>query len=394
MNTQPTTTNAITNPDPTTTIPTSPLDTAPLTEEQNPSSTGRYPAPASVVEERDFTNVLLLGPGCYLQVIDVLGEGSFGKVYRAKEVAAPGLSISQPCREFAVKTMAKGVGLSIDHQAAEAEIQTRMSSHPGVVTLHEAYEDETHLFFIMDIMSDGHLHDDIYNNEEGSEMDEATMKNIMLQLIDALDHCHKNDVYHRDLKPANILLSREGAEVKAHLADFGIATTERVGQSPCGTAQYISPEMYWSDANGGEINYAASDVWALGIVFAEMLAKTLPWGAAHWDDECFGTFLNEPKYFYRRFGISKQANAILAQMLELESESRITLPELKELVQDTNAFLRTRKVEAPASPTIPTVVLEEEKVFTPSAVQEILVEEGVVKKKVDAWERMIRQDAQ
>lgn len=152
--------------------------------------------------------------------------------------------------------------------------------------------------------------------------------------------------------------------------------------------------MYWSDANGGEINYAASDVWALGIVFAEMLAKTLPWGAAHWDDECFGTFLNEPKYFYRRFGISKQANAILAQMLELESESRITLPELKELVQDTNAFLRTRKVEAPASPTIPTVVLEEEKVFTPSAVQEILVEEGVVKKKVDAWERMIRQDAQ
>ena len=87
-------------------------------------------------------------------------------------------------------------------------------------------------------------------------------------------------------------------------------------------------EMYWTEANGGEINYASSDFWSLGIVFTEMLAKTLPWGAAHWDDESFGAFLDDPKYFQRHLGISKQANAIPNQTLELESQFRITLPKL------------------------------------------------------------------
>ena len=145
----------------------------------------------------------MLGPGCHLKVTGVLGQGSFGKVYRAKlkEVATPGSTLSQPPRELAVKTMAKGVGSPVESKAAEAEYLAKVSDHPGVVTLHEAYEDETHMFVIMDFMKDGRLYDYIYTteeNEEVGEKEEATLKSIMLQLIDALDHCHQNDVYHRD----------------------------------------------------------------------------------------------------------------------------------------------------------------------------------------------------
>lgn len=143
---------------------------APLTEEQypsGPSRTGHSTASKSAFGyssgfqttlpdqvyannlrnqrcNRDLSGSLLLGPGCHLEVTSVLGAGSFGQVYRAKEIL-PSTSIGQP-REFAVKTLLKAApGDSYaEVKKYEAAVHAHVSGHPGVVTLHETYENETH----------------------------------------------------------------------------------------------------------------------------------------------------------------------------------------------------------------------------------------------------------
>ncbi|TFL01391.1 kinase-like domain-containing protein [Pterulicium gracile] len=339
----------------------------------------------------DFTDTLLLGPKCYLKVTGVLGQGAFGKVYRAKEVAGT--------KEYAVKTMAKqSSSYSAAFQKYEAAMHAHVSDHPNVATLHEVYEDETHLFFLMDLFNGGELYDRIYDDDEHKEVDEkeeATLKKIMLQLIDALDYCHENNIYHRDLKPANILLSRDGEEVNAHLADFGIATSAKESDSVCGTTPYMSPEIHYTKVYGGENNHAASDVWALGIVFTEMLLKNRPWDNAHGYDESFRAYTEDPKYLYRHSRISKEANTILTSMLDLNTVERVSLPKLSEMVQGTDALFRRRKSTlAPPSPVVPVVVLEEEKVSKTLSIREpVLVKEGAVKQKIHQWEKMFRQEA-
>ncbi|TFL01257.1 kinase-like domain-containing protein [Pterulicium gracile] len=261
-------------------------------------------------------------------------------------------------------------------QVYVAEAHAHVSEHPNVATLHEAYHDESHLFFVMDLHMDGSLAERIYDAEEdGQEVDEdeeRKLKSIMLQLIDALEHCHENDISHRDLKPGNILISQVGGEVKAYLADFGLATSAKAGDEIAGTPPYTSPGMFdqlcllfanrHSLEHGGIVNYAASDVWSLGITLAEMFAKNLPWGAAHHADEGFKAYMEDPKYLYRHTSISKQVNAVLREMLKIDPKHRIKLPELRKLVEGTDSFFKRRasKSAVVASPPTPIMVPEEE----------------------------------
>jgi serine/threonine protein kinase len=70
--------------------------------------------------------------------------------------------------------------------------------------------------------------------------DHALIRNVFLQLIDAVIHCHENGVFHRDLKPDNIMVFDGGKTVK--LADFGLATTDTSSRDyGCGSTIYFSP---------------------------------------------------------------------------------------------------------------------------------------------------------
>ncbi|TFL00733.1 kinase-like domain-containing protein [Pterulicium gracile] len=407
MNSQLTTTNATIRDDTPTLNPTLPSPSTIFMEEESSSTTGHFSAPSTVTpkptlrcadvasisfeptpplqgqpkastapRDQDLTGTLLNAAGCRLQLTGVIGQGGFGKVYSAKEVANPGLAIFQPPREFAVKTMAKSSSPKhVQLQAEEAAVHRHVSDHSNIVTLYEMCEDETYLFFIMEMLKDGDLH--AWIREE--ETEEATLKSIMLQLIDALDYCHQSDLYHRDLKPANILLSRVGSEVKAHLADFGLATRKVVGREICGTPRYMGPEVYNSMTHGGEIDYTSSDVWSLGMVFCEMLTKTSLWDAAHGTDAKFEAFSEDPDYLYRYTHVSQQSNTMLTQMLEVDPELRITLPELKKLVQNTDVFFKPSGSELTLPPLASSVLLEEETMSQTATFRQITVQGNALK---------------
>jgi serine/threonine protein kinase len=116
----------------------------------------------------------------------------------------------------------------------------------------------------------------------GEKMPIAEAATIVREVAAALDHAHAHGLVHRDVKPANILL-RDGADEQsarqAILTDFGIAKIlegvqlTATGMS-MGTPDYMAPEQVSGDPVG-----AQTDVYALGVVYFEMLTNVLPFSA-------------------------------------------------------------------------------------------------------------------
>ncbi len=187
-----------------------------------------------------------------------IGRGGMSRVYLGRQV--------QPRRQVAVKIVSpQNADDPSFLQALKEEGDTIASlSHDNVITVYACGVVDNHYFLAMEILSGGDLDGKI---KKGITVDEAV--EVMIQIGGALGHGHSRGVLHRDIKPENVMFHESG---KAVLVDFGIAKdadTEsnftRVG-AVVGTPHYMSPER----AMGKPID-ARSDLYALGVVFYEML---------------------------------------------------------------------------------------------------------------------------
>ena len=110
----------------------------------------------------------------------------------------------------------------------EIEIMTRLSGHPNVVDLKAAYEDENYVHLVMELCAGGELFNQL---EKHGKFSEAEAKVIFRHLMEVVMYCHDKGVVHRDLKPENILLATKALSSPIKLADFGLATYIKQGQS-------------------------------------------------------------------------------------------------------------------------------------------------------------------
>ncbi|KAL4425063.1 hypothetical protein ABPG77_001841 [Micractinium sp. CCAP 211/92] len=232
-------------------------------QQQHGSGTG----PASTAGGSQMTGgvpSLLLAKG--YDVLGIIGEGTFGRVYLARHS-------SQPGRFLALKHM-KPPQKEYEGLCATALREVMLLkalSHPNIVSLDSLHISPAELSLCLAFpYAETDLYDVIkHHRERQSAMLPHVFKSAMYQLLAGLAYLHSNWVLHRDLKPSNILLEQG----RLKIADFGLARSVRQPLEPLWnngvvvTIWYRAPELLL-DAK----HYTgAIDVWAVGCIMAELL---------------------------------------------------------------------------------------------------------------------------
>lgn len=206
------------------------------------------------------------------RIIDMLGKGGFGAVYRAKNLTLG--------REEALKLIlpsAKSECDDIDKRfEREVAIVSRLE-HPNIVRLYSSgLLPHNVLWMTMELIRGTRLDKRI---DKGA-LSFARAKSIMKQILSGLMEAHRRQIVHRDLKPANIMLAnKEGYDDQVSILDFGLskalgadadAATQDLtladSRRVYGTPQYMAPEQL----NRGHLG-PWTDVYAAGLIFYELL---------------------------------------------------------------------------------------------------------------------------
>ena len=274
----------------------------------------------------------------HYRIAERLGGGGMGIVYKAVDVRLN--------RFVALKFLS--ANLTRDPDAKERFIHEAQAAsaldHPNICTIHEIDETpDRELFLTMAFYEGETLKSRI---ERGPlTVDEAI--DIGIQVAQALSRAHGSGIVHRDIKPANLMLPKD-APVK--IVDFGVA--KLVGQSDLtrtgltvGTVAYMSPEQI----RGYEAGPPA-DVWAIGVVFFQMLTGSRPFEGKD-DLAVISHILDQPtpSVGSLRPGLSPHLQRIVARALDKDVAKRY--PSAAELLADLQACRAemTRAAAAPAS---------------------------------------------
>eukprot|EP00056_Hartaetosiga_gracilis_P021422 m.24053 g.24053 ORF g.24053 m.24053 type:complete len:750 (-) comp9068_c0_seq1:105-2354(-) len=202
--------------------------------------------------------------GSHFELLRVLGQGSFGKVFLVRKKTG-----SDGNRLYAMKVLKKATLKVRDRFRTKAERDILASiRHPFIVHMHYAFQTAGKLYLIMDFLRGGDLFTRLSTEVMFTEND---VRLYLAELCLALEHVHGLGIIYRDLKPENILLDEEG-HIK--LTDFGLckeATEEGKTYSFCGTVEYMAPEVVSRKGHD-----QTADWWSFGVLMYEMLTGDLP----------------------------------------------------------------------------------------------------------------------
>lgn len=205
------------------------------------------------VEESEL-RIILSSRG--YQVVSSVGRGTYGCVY---------LVYSEKYREqFCIKIV-KATHASIQ------EIDTLKSlAHPNIIRIYDYFTVGENLHIVLEYCPNGSLAEIIHRK---GCIDKHDMPFMMIQLLNAIEYCHQNQIVHRDIKPSNILIDRWG---RLKLTDFGLSTftiESAHDNKATGSLNYMAPEII----RGNNYDMYKADIWALGITFYKMACGSLPW---------------------------------------------------------------------------------------------------------------------
>jgi tRNA A-37 threonylcarbamoyl transferase component Bud32 len=229
----------------------------------------RVRTPDKHLQSSSVTAVALTTLGKY-EIHGTLGKGAMGIVYDGFDPVIE--------RRVAIKTIAKQ---SID-AAETAELLGRFKreaqaagrlNHPGIVSIHDYGEADGLAYIAMEFIQGSELKR-YFESKQRFEL--THIVRIMCDILDALDHAHRNGVVHRDIKPANIMITDEG---RVKIADFGVAwiessTMTQVG-TRIGTPAYMSPEQHQGMPVTGR-----SDLFSAGVILYQFLTGERPFAGS------------------------------------------------------------------------------------------------------------------
>ena len=246
-----------------------------------------------------------------LEILEFIGQGGMGAVYKARQ--------KELDRIVALKILPPETSAAAgfaDRFTLEAKALARLN-HPNIVTLFEFGRADGLFYFLMEFVDGVTLRQLL----QAGRMSAREALAIVPQICDALQFAHDQRIVHRDIKPENILLDRRG---RVKVADFGLAKLAQAeGELPAdpgdgsaraiplteagklmGTPHYMAPEQI---AHPGEVDHRA-DIYALGVVFYQMLTGELPGEEVEWP--------------LRRVRIDVRLNEVVLRALEKEPARR------------------------------------------------------------------------
>jgi serine/threonine-protein kinase len=202
------------------------------------------------------------------EVIETIGTGGMGNVYRAKRVQG-GFE-----QTVALKLIKYGMGneQAIRRFESERSILARLQ-HPNIARLTDGgITDEDRPWFAMEYIEG----ETLLSYCRRLDLPVRQCLDLFLDVTEAVQYAHKNLVVHHDLKPGNIMVTGEEENPQVRLLDFGIA---QILEGPDGepsesramTRAYASPEQLRGDATS-----TASDIYSLGVILYQLLSGTHP----------------------------------------------------------------------------------------------------------------------
>eukprot|EP01124_Arcella_intermedia_P024073 TRINITY_DN3980_c0_g1_i2.p1 TRINITY_DN3980_c0_g1~~TRINITY_DN3980_c0_g1_i2.p1 ORF type:complete len:278 (-),score=55.88 TRINITY_DN3980_c0_g1_i2:15-848(-) len=249
------------------------------------------------------------------RVSKVLGTGSFSHVK---------LAVHKETEErFAMKIIDKKRSLQSNKNYVDEVKILHKINHPNVLKLHDAFETDSSLYLVLELVTGGDLLDRILNSKKISE---EHARIYFKQLLKAVKYLHDNGIVHRDIKPENVLLKNKKTKV-IKLSDFGLAVEfepNTLLKNSCGTPQYAAPEILNPLSKG---HNKCCDLWSLGVNLFILLSGTLPW------DESTGSISKQilsASYSFKAKSwnnISPEAKDLISKLLVVDVTKRMTVDE-------------------------------------------------------------------
>jgi len=288
-----------------------------------------------------------------------LGSGGFGCVFSCRrhgdvrEVAGSGCAEDEEA--LAVKVidlrrlrLSNNAERSFQNLRREAEILRNLPKHPNVVRMVDSVEAEHWFFLVLELVRGGDLLEALVRQAKRCLASEEVAF-ILRQLVEGLSFLHGRGIVHRDLKPENVLVAsadRRGAVTlyRVKITDFGLSKVIAVSEarSVVGTRSYIAPEVL----SGGAYDYRV-DLWSLGVLLYLLLDGRFP-------HECPAQAAQAAlDAAASRLRAGKQVQALVARLLRLDPQGRLSLQGLAEhtWLQDGAATAEAAEAATDAPPT-------------------------------------------
>ena len=255
------------------------------------------------------------------EVKQKIGKGKFGLVK---------LGINKESKEkVAIKIMTKKNMDKSDLELAKVEIDIlKIAQHPNIIKLYDVFENEHHIYIIMEYCSGGDLLS--YFENHNYVLPESKVCEIIHKLSMAVYYLHSYGIVHRDLKPENILMTDSKLTADIRLLDFGLSKiigNDEKCTEPYGTLTFVAPEVLQ-----GKPYDKSVDLWSIGIITFLLLCGYLPFDDQHSEREIARQTINDPVPFeYKIWNkFSPEAKIFVNGLLQKKPEKRYTIKEVLE----------------------------------------------------------------
>jgi serine/threonine protein kinase len=292
---------------------------------------------------------VLPGQIAHFKLMDVIGSGGMGTVYRGMDISLE--------RAVAVKVMREDFAKSpqfVENFLREARAAAALN-HPNVAQTYSFGEQNGRYYLVMELLPNGSLDDRIEREHRVSELEAL---DIGIQVASGLRAAHERGLIHRDIKPGNILFAQDGS---SKVVDFGLARLETKAVAAAheegiwGTPYYIAPEKVSDNKEDFR-----SDIYSLGGTLFHAIAGRAPFEAGT-STEVVLKHLRSPAVSLRAFApdCTSQTAEVIGRMIKRDPAERHQ--SYDELLNDLAYARRFAQEKRP-----PAQVVADESEFSPA----------------------------